>query len=113
MEFNNGQTSVSLYNFCSSHYGSVIVLVFVFLQSSCGLEGSTSTTLVCLAPPLTQLNNYTVVMDAAPGPDTNGELQLQLVLDPNVTDIALGTRMVEVGRNNSVIRISVSGQQQH
>ena len=65
---------------------------------------------MCLAPPLTQLINYTLVMDGAPGPDTNdGRLQLQLVLDPIVTEISVDTRMVEVGRTNSLIRISVSG----
>ena len=64
---------------------------------------------MCLAPPLTQLTSYTVVMDAAPGPDTSdSDLQLQLVSDPTVSGIIENTRIVEVGRNNSVISILVS-----
>ena len=63
---------------------------------------------MCLAPPLTQLNSYSVVMDAAPGPDTNiANLQLRLVADPEATRIT-GTMMVDVGANDSLISIAVS-----
>ena len=97
----------------AAHYTCQFWRLSVLLQSSCGLEGSTDTTLVCLAPPLTQLNNYTVVMDAAPGPDTNnGDLQLRLVLDPTVTVIAESTRMIELGLNSAVVQILVSAKQE-
>ena len=63
---------------------------------------------MCLAPPLTQLTSYTVVMDAAPGPDTsNSDLQLQLVSDPIINENAM-IHNVDLNIEES-IRISVSG----
>lgn len=62
---------------------------------------------MCIAPPLSVLNNYTVVMDAAPGPDTSdNNLRLVLVQDPVVTGIRESS--VNVGVNDSSITIDVS-----
>ena len=59
---------------------------------------------MCLAPPLTELNSYTVIMDAAPGPDTS----LILVDDPMATQIREDSRMVELGMNSTItIEVSV------
>ena len=86
LQFNNGQTIVPA---CQ--------------QSSSG------TTLVCIAPPLSVLNSYTVVMDAAPGPDTsNNGLSLELVEDPVATQIKENSRRVDLSMNGSTISINVS-----
>ena len=43
---------------------------------------------MCIAPPLSTLSSYTVLMDAAPGPDTSdNNLRLILVHDPVVMQI--------------------------
>ena len=66
------------------------------------------TSLKCLAPPLTELNDYTVVMDASPRPDNNAAfLSLMLVDDPMVTQIRQESRRVDLSVN-STITIEVS-----
>ena len=61
---------------------------------------------MCIAPRVSVLNSYTVVMDAAPGPDnTNSDLSLVLVDDP----VADGIRESTVNINsNDTITINVS-----
>ena len=62
---------------------------------------------MCIAPPLSVLNNYTVIMDAAPGPDTSDiDLCLNLVDDPVATGIRESS--VNLGVNDSSITIDVS-----
>ena len=62
---------------------------------------------MCIAPSLSVLNSYTVVMDAAPGPDTSeNNLNLILVQDPVATQIREST--VNLGVNDSSITIEVS-----
>ena len=86
LQFNNGQTIVPA---CQ--------------QSSSG------TTLVCIAPPLSVLNSYTVVMDAAPGPDTSDNgLRLELLENPVATLIRENSRRVDLSVNGSTISIDVS-----
>ena len=61
---------------------------------------------MCIAPPLSVLNGYTVVMDAAPGPDTSdNNLQLMLVDNPVVTGIRESTVNIN---SNDTITIDVS-----
>ena len=64
---------------------------------------------MCLAPPLTELNDYTVRMDAAPGPDTSdNDFSLVLVGDPEATGIREESRRVELGMNSTItIEVSV------
>ena len=61
---------------------------------------------MCIAPPVPVLNSYTVVMDAAPGPDNmNSDLILTLFDNPVVT----GIRESSVNINsNDTITINVS-----
>ena len=61
---------------------------------------------MCIAPPVSVLNSYTVVMDAAPGPYImNSDLSLLLVDDP----VADGIRESTVNINsNDTITINVS-----
>ena len=61
---------------------------------------------MCIAPSLSVLNSYTVVMDAAPGPDTSDNNLLVLVQDPVATGIREST--VNLGVNDSSITIDVS-----
>ena len=62
---------------------------------------------MCIAPSLSVLNSYTVVMDAAPGPDTSdNNLNLILVQDPVATQIR--ETSLNVGVNDSSITIDVS-----
>ena len=64
---------------------------------------------MCIAPPLSVLDNYTVVMDAAPGPDTSDNgLSLDLVEDPVATQIRGSSRRVDLSVNGSTISIDVS-----
>ena len=63
---------------------------------------------MCLAPPLTELNNYTVIMDGAPGPDiSDNDFSLMLVDNPVATLIRQESRRVDLGLNNSIIIIEV------
>ena len=64
---------------------------------------------MCIAPPLSVLNSYTVVMDAAPGPATsdNGH-RLELVEDPVATQIRENSRRIDLSVNGSTISINVS-----
>ena len=64
---------------------------------------------MCLAPPLTELNDYTVIMDAAPGPDKKDVfLSLMLVDDPVATQIRQESRRVDLNvMNSSIIIIEV------
>ena len=56
---------------------------------------------MCIAPPVSGLNSYTVVMDAAPGPDNmNSALSLMLVDDPVVTGIIESS--VNINTNDSI-----------
>ena len=62
---------------------------------------------MCIAPPLSVLNSYTVIMDAAPGPDiSDNDLRLNLVDDPVATGIRESS--VNLGVNDSSITIDVS-----
>ena len=55
------------------------------------------------------LDNYTVVMDAAPGPDTNNNgLRLDLVDNPVAIQIRENSRRVDLSMNGSTISIDVS-----
>ena len=64
---------------------------------------------MCLAPPLTELNDYTVIMDAAPGPDTSdNDFSLMLVDDPVATGIREEFRRVNLGVTGPIIIIKVS-----
>ena len=64
---------------------------------------------MCIAPPLSALNSYTVVMDAAPGPDNlDSNLRLSLVADPKVLQLRKDSRRVDLGVNDSTISIIVS-----
>ena len=86
LQFNNGQTIV---------------------RTIC--QQSSVTTLVCIAPPLSVLNSYTVVMDAAPGPDNSDNgLRLELVEDPVATQIRENSRRIDLSMNGSTISINVS-----
>ena len=59
---------------------------------------------MCLAPPLTELNDYTVIMDAAPGPDTSdNDFSLVLVDDPMATQISTESRVVGLGMKSTII----------
>ena len=64
---------------------------------------------MCLAPPLIELNDYTVVMDASPGPDNNDAfLSLMLVDDSMATGIREESRIVDLGINSTItIEVSV------
>ena len=67
---------------------------------------SSGTTLVCIVPPLSVLNSYTVVMDAAPGPD-NTNFHLDLVDNPEATQLRKDSRTISLGVNESTINIDV------
>ena len=57
---------------------------------------------------MTQLFNYTVVMDAAPGPDTSDNgLRLVLVDDPVATQIRESSRIINLSVNDSTVIIEV------
>ena len=58
---------------------------------------------MCIAPPLSVLNSYTVVMDAAPGPDNT----LVLVDNPVATQLRENSRTMSLGVNDSTITIDV------
>ena len=81
---------------------------FSLLQVTCQ-QSSSGTTLVCIAPPLSILKSYTVVMDAAPGPDSlDCKLRLSLAADPKVLQLKQDSRRVDLSVNNSTISIEVS-----
>ena len=61
---------------------------------------------MCIAPPLSALNSYSVVMDAAPGPDPSGNLVL--VDNPIATQLREDSRTMSLGVNGSFINIDVS-----
>ena len=64
---------------------------------------------MCIAPPLSVLNSYTVVMDATHGPNTsNSDLHLDLVDNPVATLIREKSRRVDLGVNGPTININVS-----
>ena len=64
---------------------------------------------MCIAPPLSILNSYTVVMDAAPGPDTgDNNLHLVLVQDPVATQIRESSTIIGLGVNDHKVNIDVS-----
>ena len=64
---------------------------------------------MCIAPPLSVLNNYTVVMDAAPAPNNmDKDLRLTLVDDPVAMQLRKDSRTVVLGVNDSSISIDVS-----
>ena len=64
---------------------------------------------MCIAPPLSVLNSYTVVMDATLGPNNiNSDLHLGLVDNPVATLIREKSRRVDLGVNDSTINIDVS-----
>ena len=76
-------------------------------QSMCQ-QSSSGTTLVCIAPPLSVLNNYSVVMDAAPGPDSSDfNLLFGLVDNPVATQLRKDSRTLSLGVNDSTITIDV------
>ena len=77
----------------------------VFVEVTCQ-QSSSGTSLVCIAPPLTVLNSYTVVMDDASGPDTSGDLVL--VDNPVATQLREDSRTMGLGVNDSFINIDVS-----
>ena len=58
---------------------------------------------MCIAPPLSVLNSYTVVMDAAPGPDN----PLVLVDNPVAKQLRQDSRTLSLGVNDSTITIDV------
>ena len=63
---------------------------------------------MCIAPPLSVMNNYTVVMDAAPGPDNmDRSLRLSLVDDPVALKLREDSRTVSLGVDDSTISIDV------
>ena len=63
---------------------------------------------MCLAPPIksNRLENYTIVMDEAPGPDlTTISLQIDLDQDPSVMEMI---KTVPINQNNTIeILVSV------
>ena len=63
---------------------------------------------MCLAPAIksNRLENYTIVMDEAPGPDlTTISLQIDLDQDPSVTEMI---KTVPINQNNTIeILVSV------
>ena len=64
---------------------------------------------MCTAPPLSVLNNYTVIMDGAPGPDNmDSALRLMLVEDPVALQLREDSRAVDLSANDSTISIDVS-----
>ena len=64
---------------------------------------------MCIAPPLSVLNSYTVVMDAAPGPDNlDSNLRLSLTADPKALQLKKRSRSVDLGVNDLTIGIIVS-----
>ena len=64
---------------------------------------------MCISPPLSVLNSYTIVMDAAPGPDNlDTNLRLSLAVDPKALQLKNGSRRVDLGVNDSTISIIVS-----
>ena len=64
---------------------------------------------MCIAPPLSVLNSYTVVMDDAPGPDNlDTNLRLTLAADPKVMQLKKRSKRVDLGVNDSTISIIVS-----
>ena len=64
---------------------------------------------MCIAPPLSVLNSYTVVMDAAPGPDNlDSNLRLSLAADPKALQLKKRSRRVDLGVNDLTISIIVS-----
>ena len=106
LQFNNGlqTTTVSIIHTTCSCHNSWSSLVQAMCQQS-----SSGTTLVCIAPPLSVLNSYTVVMDATHGPNTsNGDLHLELVDNPVATLIRETSRKMDLGVNDSTININVS-----
>ena len=62
---------------------------------------------MCIAPPLSVLNSYTVVMDAAPGPPDNTDFRLVLVDNPVATQLRKDSRTLNLGVNDSNIYINV------
>ena len=65
---------------------------------------------MCIAPPLSVLNSlsYTVVMDAAPGPDNlDSNLRLSWAADPKVLQLRKDSKSVDLGVNDSIISIEV------
>ena len=104
LQFNNGlqTTTVSIIHTTCMFVPSSLV------QAMCQ-QSSSGTTLVCIAPPLSILNSYTVVMDATHGPNTsNSDLHLDLVDNPVATQIRGKSRRVDLGVNDSTINIDVS-----
>ena len=69
-------------------------------------QSNSGTTLVCIAPPLSVLNSYTVVMDAAPGPD-NTDLRLLQVDNPVATQLRKDSKTKSLVMNDSTITIDV------
>ena len=68
------------------------------------------TTLVCLAPPLSVLKSYTVVMDAAPEPDnTMTNFRLDLADNPMAiySSVGIQSRTVDLHVNDPIINIVV------
>ena len=65
---------------------------------------------MCITPPLSVLNNYTIIMDAAPGPDyMDNILKLSLAnADPEALEIRKDSRRINLGMNDSIIVIYVS-----
>ena len=76
----------------------------------CQLSSSTLTTLECIAPPLSVLYSYTIIMDAAPGPDNlDSNLTLSLAnADPEALQLGKRSRRIDFAVNDSIIRIDVS-----
>lgn len=67
---------------------------------------------MCIAPSLSVLNNYTVVMDAALGPVNriDGDLHLVLVDDPVATQLSENSTTIDLSANSSkiiFIRVSI------
>ena len=64
---------------------------------------------MCIAPPLSGLNSYTVIMDGAPGPDNmDSAFRLMLVDDPVALQLNNDSRIVDLAANSTIITIEVS-----
>ena len=88
-------------------YNTLLIMIMLALQVMCQ-QSSSGTTLVCIAPPLSVLNSYTVVMDAAPGPDSSDfSLLVDLVYNPVATQLREDTRTMRLAVNESTIDIDV------
>ena len=109
LQFNNGlqSTTVSIIQYTVAH--TILVSQSSLFQVMCQKQSSSGTTLVCIAPPLSVQNSYTVVMDAAPGPENlDSNLKLSLAADPKVLQLKNASRRVYLGVNDSTISIEVS-----